>query len=276
MTTPIIQIDAAQPGNAKLGIKSGSTVTLSDVTGAVPDSRVWTIIAWPGPDESPPVLSSSSAEVTTCVPQTDGCYIVKLDRTVDGVVETAFAVFGVEDEHGFHMPAAGQTGEMMRLGDTIEEVIRSQIQGWAGGAGNNSQLDGLLRFLRRRVYDTPTTVLLQLHSTSVSLGETGSVILGSAILDKSKYPASATFRLVAVAETTNDTKPATVELRTAVIGEVLADADTTSIVAQEISDEFAAPDDGPVLVESVLVADADMEGELVTCVFSAIEVSWGE
>lgn len=137
-------------GQSALGFVAHSTVTLFDAAGAGATSWAWTIVGFPGPLGSAPVITNSSQQTATVTPPLDGVYLVRLVR-VDGAITTVdLRFFGVADAaYGFYLPTAGMTGNMSNIGGSAA----AQASGWEGrsDASTNVFLDALLRFLRDRV-----------------------------------------------------------------------------------------------------------------------------
>lgn len=175
---PAAQIQFSQGGNtpaagqSALGFLTTSPVTLFDAAGGGATSWAWSIVGFPGPLGSVPVITGASSQTATVTPPTDGIYIVKLVR-VDGIVTTTdVRFFGVADlDYGHYLPSAGMTGNMTNIGGSTA----AQQAGWEGrqDATTNVFLDAILRFLRGSVgrfvgkvatvnfsSGTPTTVTL--------------------------------------------------------------------------------------------------------------------
>jgi len=154
---PAASIQFSQGGNtpaageSALGFLTTSAVTLFDAAGGGATSWAWTIVGFPGPLGSAPVISGAATQTATVTPPTDGIYIIKLVRTDSGpVVTTDVRFFGVADtDYGHYLPTAGMTGNMTNIGGSVA----AQEAGWEGrqDASTNVFLDAILRFLRGSV-----------------------------------------------------------------------------------------------------------------------------
>ncbi len=127
----------------------GGVITVTDTTpGPAPSSRTWSIISWPSPLASRPILSSTTATTTTFpVAASDGMYAIQLLRIDNGVATVQQLVAGVEHTSGKVLPSFGIPGRMLKVGASSINRTRAMAAGWAGSAyaSTHKLLDAILR-----------------------------------------------------------------------------------------------------------------------------------
>lgn len=139
-------------GQSALGYVTGTQVNFTDAAGAGATSWAWTIVGFPGPLGTAPVINNAATQTANInAPTTDGVYIIKLVRTDPGpVVTTDVRFFAIGDaDYGLVLPTAGMTGSMTNIGGSAA----AQQAGWEGraDASTNVFLDAILRFVRASV-----------------------------------------------------------------------------------------------------------------------------